>query len=198
MHSKLMIVDERLAIMGSANLSNRSMGLDSECCLAIEAEDDDRIAEATTRLRNRLLSEHLGVSIDTLNDALTDKASLIETVESRSVAGRRRLEKLAYSQSLPVDAAAIVPDHKLLDPEAPIEFDHLMDRFSHDQDGTVNCFRSLKLSPYCWFYSRWLRPGAGPHFQSGLTAKIWPPGPVRFAAIRYLFWEFSGPMLSAD
>ncbi|NIS17469.1 MAG: phospholipase, partial [candidate division Zixibacteria bacterium] len=48
MHSKLMIVDDRLAIMGSANLSNRSMGLDSECCLAIETEGDTGIAEAIT------------------------------------------------------------------------------------------------------------------------------------------------------
>ena len=147
MHSKLMIVDDRLAIIGSANLSNRSMGLDSECCLAIEAEDDDRIAEATTTLRNRLLTEHLGASIDTLSDALTDKVSLIETIESQSVAGRRRLEKLAYSQSLPVDAASLVPDHnKLLDPEAPIEFDRLMDRFTHDQDGSGKLLPVIKIA----------------------------------------------------
>jgi phosphatidylserine/phosphatidylglycerophosphate/cardiolipin synthase-like enzyme/uncharacterized membrane protein YdjX (TVP38/TMEM64 family) len=145
-HSKLMIVDDRLAIMGSANLSNRSMGLDSECCLAIEAEDDTRIAEATTILRNRLLAEHLGASIDALNDALSDEASLIETIETWSVAGHRRLEKLAYSQSLPFDAAAIVPDHKLLDPEAPIEFDRLMDRFSHDQDGGGKLLPVIKIA----------------------------------------------------
>ena len=145
-HSKLMIVDDRLAIMGSANLSNRSMGLDSECCLAIEAEDDTRIAEATTILRNRLLAEHLGASIDALNDALSDEASLIETIETWSVAGHRRLEKLAYSQSLPFDAAAIVPDHKLLDPEAPIEFDRLMDRFSHDQDGGSKLLPVIKIA----------------------------------------------------
>jgi phosphatidylserine/phosphatidylglycerophosphate/cardiolipin synthase-like enzyme/uncharacterized membrane protein YdjX (TVP38/TMEM64 family) len=145
-HSKLMIVDDRLAIMGSANLSNRSMGLDSECCLAIEAEGDDRIARATATLRNRLLAEHLDVSIDTLSDALTDRASLIETVESLSVAGRRRLEKLAYTKSLPIDAAAIAPDHKLLDPEAPIEFDRLMDHFSHDPDGSGKLLPVIKIS----------------------------------------------------
>jgi len=146
MHSKLMIVDDRLAIMGSANLSNRSMGLDSECCLAIEAEDDAKIAEATTNLRNRLLAEHLGASAETSRDTLTDKASLIETIESRSVTDRRRLERLTYSQSLPVDAAAIVPDHKLLDPEAPIEFDRLMDRFSHDPDGSGKLLPVIKIA----------------------------------------------------
>jgi phospholipase D1/2 len=145
MHSKLMIVDNRLAIMGSANLSNRSMGLDSECCLAIEAEDDARIAEATVTLRNRLLAEHLGASVDEVSDAFADKASLIETIESLSEPGRR-LEKLAYSQSLPVDAAAIIPDHKLLDPETPIEFDRLMDRFSHDEDGRGKLLPVIKIA----------------------------------------------------
>ncbi|HSN70712.1 MAG TPA: phospholipase D-like domain-containing protein, partial [Steroidobacteraceae bacterium] len=35
-HAKLTIVDDRLLRVGSANLNNRSMGLDSECDLAIE------------------------------------------------------------------------------------------------------------------------------------------------------------------
>jgi phospholipase D1/2 len=146
MHSKLMIVDDRLAIMGSANLSNRSMGLDSECCLAIETEGDTGLAEAITALRNRLLAEHIDASIDTLCDALADETSLIETIESLCVPGQRRLEKLEYSHSLPVDAASIVPDHKLLDPEAPIEFDRLMDRFSHDQDGSGRLLPVIKIT----------------------------------------------------
>lgn len=40
-HAKLMIVDDRLARVGSANLGNRSMGLDTECGMAIEASGDD-------------------------------------------------------------------------------------------------------------------------------------------------------------
>ena len=36
-HSKLMIVDDVLLHVGSANLNNRSIGLDTECDLAIEA-----------------------------------------------------------------------------------------------------------------------------------------------------------------
>jgi uncharacterized membrane protein YdjX (TVP38/TMEM64 family) len=60
LHSKLMIVDDRLLRIGSANLCNRSMGVDSECDLTIEAADaSDR---ATIRvLRARLLAEHCGV-----------------------------------------------------------------------------------------------------------------------------------------
>jgi phosphatidylserine/phosphatidylglycerophosphate/cardiolipin synthase-like enzyme len=86
-HSKLMIVDEQLAIIGSANLSNCSMGLDSECCLAIEAENNSRLTETNATLRNRLLAEHLGASVDTVSDALADKSSLIKTIESLSDSG---------------------------------------------------------------------------------------------------------------
>ena len=46
-HAKLMIVDEALAIIGSANLNNRSHGFDTECDLALEAvTDSDRAAIA--------------------------------------------------------------------------------------------------------------------------------------------------------
>ena len=37
-HAKVMIVDDVLARVGSSNLSNRSMGLDTECDLVLDAE----------------------------------------------------------------------------------------------------------------------------------------------------------------
>ena len=39
-HSKVMIVDDRFVRIGSANFSRRSMGVDSECDLAIDAGSD--------------------------------------------------------------------------------------------------------------------------------------------------------------
>ena len=38
-HSKVMIVDDRFLRIGSANLNNRSMGTDTECDLAVEANE---------------------------------------------------------------------------------------------------------------------------------------------------------------
>ncbi len=38
LHAKLMIVDDEFMRVGSANISNRSMGLDTECDLALEAD----------------------------------------------------------------------------------------------------------------------------------------------------------------
>jgi uncharacterized membrane protein YdjX (TVP38/TMEM64 family) len=145
-HSKTMIVDDQLLIIGSANLSNRSMGLDSECCLAVEAEGDDRITEPIAALRNRLLAEHLNVSQDAVVGTLSDKKSLIQTIESLTAESGRRLEKLEYEYSLPVDAASLVPDHKLMDPETPIEFDRMVDNFVSDDNGRTAIRPVIKIA----------------------------------------------------
>jgi len=60
-HSKLMIVDDRRFIVGSANLTNRSMTIDSEIVAAYEARPGERaLANAIRRARVRLLLEHAG------------------------------------------------------------------------------------------------------------------------------------------
>ncbi|TMJ32652.1 MAG: hypothetical protein E6G96_05850 [Alphaproteobacteria bacterium] len=56
-HSKLMIVDDVLLHVGSANLNNRSIGLDSECDLAIEAASADQ-RRRLQAIRDRLLGHH--------------------------------------------------------------------------------------------------------------------------------------------
>ena len=60
-HAKLIIVDDVFVRIGSSNLNNRSVGLDTECDLAIEARSDVQ-RQGVRRLRERLLGEHLGVS----------------------------------------------------------------------------------------------------------------------------------------
>jgi phospholipase D1/2 len=63
-HSKLMIVDDRRAIIGSANLNERSLNgrRDSEICLALWSHKNDyQKAEAQLReFRQKIWSEHLG------------------------------------------------------------------------------------------------------------------------------------------
>jgi phospholipase D1/2 len=60
-HSKLMIVDDRLLIVGSANLTNRSMVLDTELNLSVETEDtNDALADSIRAVRASLLAEHTG------------------------------------------------------------------------------------------------------------------------------------------
>jgi phospholipase D1/2 len=60
-HAKLTIVDDVMLRVGSTNFNNRSMGLDTECDVLVEAQD------ALSRLairgfRQDLLAEHLGVA----------------------------------------------------------------------------------------------------------------------------------------
>jgi len=56
-----MIVDDRYFIIGSANLTNRSMSIDSEIVAAYEAGPNERaLSNAIRRIRVRLLLEHIG------------------------------------------------------------------------------------------------------------------------------------------
>jgi phosphatidylserine/phosphatidylglycerophosphate/cardiolipin synthase-like enzyme len=87
-HSKVLIVDDAVLRIGSANLNNRSMGLDTECDLAIEAATAaDR--EAILAVRNRLLAEHLGVTPEQVTETVAARGgSLIRTVDALNRNGR--------------------------------------------------------------------------------------------------------------
>ena len=145
-HAKLMIVDDRLALIGSANVSNRSMRFDSECVLAVAAKEDDRVGEAILSLRNRLLAEHLDKSVEVVAKAFAKQDAMNQTIASLSEPSGRRLQKLAFDQALPVDGAAIVRDHELLDPETPIAFDRMMDRFARKEKGSSRMPQVIKLA----------------------------------------------------
>ena len=54
-HAKLIIVDDVFLRVGSSNLNNRSMGLDTECDLAIEGLDP-RTRATIAQLRDRLVA----------------------------------------------------------------------------------------------------------------------------------------------
>jgi phospholipase D1/2 len=87
-HSKLMIVDDRILRIGSANLNNRSMGTDTECDLAIVAAGDAERRQIA-RIRARLLGDHCGVSADEAAAALAAHGSLLATAERLGARGHR-------------------------------------------------------------------------------------------------------------
>ncbi|MGE0719132.1 MAG: phospholipase D-like domain-containing protein [Alphaproteobacteria bacterium] len=60
-HAKVLIIDDTFVRIGSSNLNNRSVGLDTECDLGIEAGGDPELRHGIAALRDRLLGEHLGV-----------------------------------------------------------------------------------------------------------------------------------------
>jgi len=116
-HSKLMIVDDEFVRIGSANLNNRSMGIDTECDLALESESDPPARRAIATLRERLLAEHLGTTAEAVARA-SAKAPLRAAID-RLRGGNRTLRELPPPP--PELVASWLPDPQLLDPERPID-----------------------------------------------------------------------------
>jgi uncharacterized membrane protein YdjX (TVP38/TMEM64 family) len=112
--------------MGSANLNNRSMGVDTECDLAIEADGDERVARAIATFRNRLLAEHLGSTPSHLAEALSSRGTLLEAVEELRNA-ERWLEPL--EPELPEWIDSVTPTEEVIDPELPIAPEELLSEF---------------------------------------------------------------------
>ena len=85
-HSKVMIVDDALARIGSANFSHRSMGMDTECDVAVEASDDADARAGVVRIRNRLLAEHLGLSLEAVAREIARAGSMCALIDAHQSA----------------------------------------------------------------------------------------------------------------
>ncbi|HVF65652.1 MAG TPA: VTT domain-containing protein [Casimicrobiaceae bacterium] len=129
-HSKVLIVDDAFAMVGSANLSDRSMRLDTELNIAIEANGDPRIEDAIASFRERLLAEHLD-STPAVVAAAHASHGLIAAIESMHRAGKRTLA--ANDPGLDATLDALVPDHSVLDPEEAMDPDLLAADLFPDQ-----------------------------------------------------------------
>lgn len=128
-HSKLMIVDDELLIVGSANLNNRSMVLDSECNVSIDAGADKRLRSAIATMRDTLLAEHLGCQVADVVREREARGSLNATIQalSRDRNEHRTLVPLDPEVSRELDQ--LIPPEALVDPETPIAADELVDQF---------------------------------------------------------------------
>ncbi|ALP51839.1 hypothetical protein Tel_01060 [Candidatus Tenderia electrophaga] len=122
-HAKVMVVDDRLLRIGSSNLNNRSMGLDSECDVSFAVEDAAG-RRAVQAFRNRLLAEHLDVEPAEVARHCRARGSLIAAVEQ--LQGRpRSLKNLQPQVSKEVEQN--LPDKALIDPEVPVDGERLRD-----------------------------------------------------------------------
>ncbi|MDT8319743.1 MAG: VTT domain-containing protein [Xanthomonadales bacterium] len=130
-HAKVTVVDERLLCAGSANLNNRSMGLDSECNLAIEDGGEEHRRAGIVLLRDRLLAEHLDVGIEKLREALGREASPIRAIESLRSSGRS-LRPLELVVSKARDAR--IPETAIADPEHAIDREYLLGQLVAGED----------------------------------------------------------------
>jgi len=121
-HAKLMIVDDEIIRVGSANMNNRSMGLDSECDVFIDAArpGNGHIVPTITGLRHALLAEHCGVSIGELAGQLDAHRSMAAAIDFLSGPGRGAGKRLESFVLRPLtDAEKAIADGAWLDPERP-------------------------------------------------------------------------------
>ena len=155
-HAKIMVVDNCIARIGSANLSRRSMGLDSECDLAVADE------AAATELCADLLSEHLGAKFNAVAESLSG-GGLIATLD-RFADNARRLEPLLIDAS-EIEQALLEPVAIIVDPEKPIA------RTAEDDQDTPGSrtavagwllFAGMGLAIGIWVY--WAAQGSGEDF----------------------------------
>lgn len=121
-HAKIMIVDDEIVRIGSANLNNRSMGLDSECDVFIDAArpGNDHARERIAGLRHSLLAEHCGLEEDEIPGLLEQHGSMIALIEAASAkTGGRSLRR--YNPPELTAAEEQLAHSQILDPEHPDE-----------------------------------------------------------------------------
>lgn len=128
-HSKLMIVDDAFVRIGSSNLSNRSMAVDTECDLALESSGEERIENVIRELRNCLLCEHLGTQPEELSRTFETEGSLIGAIEKLRGGSRTLVpfpkEGLSWTSEL-------LPD-TTIDPIEPIDPEKILFEFMPEE-----------------------------------------------------------------
>ncbi len=112
-HAKLIIVDDVFIRIGSSNLNNRSIGLDTELDLGVEAADDDDRC-AIRGLRDELVAEHLGATRAQVAETIAETASLIAAIDRLNCKARCLKPFEALTEDGPTRPVLLTP---LLDPK---------------------------------------------------------------------------------
>jgi phosphatidylserine/phosphatidylglycerophosphate/cardiolipin synthase-like enzyme len=116
-HAKILIVDDQVIRVGSANMNNRSMGLDSECDLTIDTRlvANRQAGPAIVAMMHDLVAEHLGQKPTNVRKEIEARGSLIGAIEALCGEGRtlvplKPIEPNAIEQTL--------AENETLDPES--------------------------------------------------------------------------------
>lgn len=120
-HAKMMIVDDRIFRIGSANMNNRSLGLDSECDLFIDASrpGNEQCAEQIRQIRHGLLAEHCGIAPEEVGPLLEQHGSMRAMVDALGRSRKRTLRRYELPVLNAVQEA--IAQSGILDPERPEE-----------------------------------------------------------------------------
>jgi phosphatidylserine/phosphatidylglycerophosphate/cardiolipin synthase-like enzyme len=114
-HAKILVVDDAVIRIGSSNFNNRSLRLDTECDVAIHAEDD-RTSNCIAAIRNGLIAEHLGVEPDAVAAEIKTRGSLIAAIDALRKPGRTLRD---YEVPDLNKVEKWLAENEVLDPESP-------------------------------------------------------------------------------
>ena len=121
-HSKLMIVDDSVLRIGSSNLCNRSMALDTECDLVVEARGEASVSDAIRAFRERLLAEHL----DTQPERVRQEVDKAGSLHGAIAAFHDQERALRQFDELPEWSETVLSVAAVADPEEPIALETLL------------------------------------------------------------------------
>jgi phosphatidylserine/phosphatidylglycerophosphate/cardiolipin synthase-like enzyme len=89
-HSKVTVIDDRIARVGSANLNNRSGGFDTECELAVQCDDDHDANLTIAAFRDRLVGHFMGQTGEAVRRARAEFGGLAAAIDNLNRDGRLR------------------------------------------------------------------------------------------------------------
>jgi len=120
-HAKMMIVDDEIVRIGSANMNNRSMGLDSECDVFIDCArpGNGHAHEVIQRIRHALLAEHCGKTPEEITALLDQHGSMAGMIAALGEGGGNRLRRFHPPEL--TDIERVIAERQTLDPERPEE-----------------------------------------------------------------------------
>jgi len=122
-HSKLFLVDDRFLSVGSANMNNRSMGLDTELNVSWEASPNQKaLIRSIKNIRANLLAEHIGSKDTKEMRRLGSVEGLVDYLDRLANGGSCRLRRHPSLDGNPADyeiLSSIFPDGLPFDLEEP-------------------------------------------------------------------------------
>ena len=145
-HAKVLAVDDRFLLVSSANLTNRSMGFDSELGIAWEAPAPTEVLRGA---RVELLAEHCGVTGDEARRLLASPAGLVRRLDELAHARQHmlRIHERNRSERAGWLLRRVLPKRTHFDPENPQQF-----------------IEGLP-EPVAWLDRLWLRLRAGQRYE---------------------------------
>jgi phosphatidylserine/phosphatidylglycerophosphate/cardiolipin synthase-like enzyme/uncharacterized membrane protein YdjX (TVP38/TMEM64 family) len=146
-HSKLFIVDDKILKVGSSNLSNRSMTIDSECDVVLIAGNDHEKISGIQKLRHRLIAEHLGIPVDTFSRKESELGSMLSAIHSLNQNNKDR-SLTALNTKINKNQLREISNMNIVDPEQPMEPDRVIEYFlgkTDKNDRKMNRIKFLSL-----------------------------------------------------